>query len=212
MHTARKAVAHHVAASVLAAVLLVLSGCGPSGQPANSSIESVRSAASEPSAPQATVASRAAAAVSEQAPADEPAAESTPPVRTVSQRAAGGITDITFDDLKFDIELQQPFERKMLTPEIEKLVGTRIRIRGFMGPTYQAEGIKTFPLYRNTECPFLGPKCPVYDVLVIDMQGDATASYSSGAVMVEGTLRIKEVLGYDDKPIAVYQIQADVAK
>ncbi len=42
--------------------------------------------------------------------------------------------NISFNNVKFEMEKGTPFERKMLTPEIEKLVGKKIRIRGWILP------------------------------------------------------------------------------
>src|SRR5689334_2196324 len=67
------------------------------------------------------------------------------------------IRDITFDDVKFEMKKEDPFERTMLTPKIEKLAGTKIRVRGYMRPSSLQSGITKFILVRdNMECCF-GP-------------------------------------------------------
>src|SRR5262245_44965815 len=54
-----------------------------------------------------------------------------PGARTRVLEAAGDLDyDKTFDDLRFDIEVGETFERKMLTESIEAMNGKPIRIRG----------------------------------------------------------------------------------
>src|SRR5688500_13154328 len=50
---------------------------------------------------------------------------------------AAGIIEATFDDVKFEMDKAAMFERSMLTPKVESLLGKRIRIRGYMFPTPQ---------------------------------------------------------------------------
>ncbi len=91
-----------------------------------------------------------------------PPGETAPPpqprvVRTTRAAASGGVTEITFDTIKFDIEPGDPFTPDMLPEEIEKLFGKRVRIRGYIYPPFQQSGIKQFVLVRdNMECCF-GP-------------------------------------------------------
>src|SRR5690606_24025876 len=73
----------------------------------------------------------------------------------------------TFDDIKFDIQPDAPCFREMLTDEIEQLAGQRIRIRGWMLPTFQRKGITQFVLVRdNLECCF-GPGAALYDCIMV---------------------------------------------
>src|SRR5262249_45660529 len=65
--------------------------------------------------------------------------------------------DITFDTIKFDMKKEDPFERKMLTPAIEKLANNKVRIRGYILPSFQQSGLTQFVLVRdNMQCCF-GP-------------------------------------------------------
>src|SRR5436190_7050420 len=66
--------------------------------------------------------------------------------RRAGTKNASGVLDLTFDDLKFDIEKGGKFERKMLTDKIEDFKGKKITIRGYILPAsiYQQEGIKQF--------------------------------------------------------------------
>ena len=47
--------------------------------------------------------------------------------------------DKTFDDIRFEMKLGEPFRREMLTEAIEAMFGQRIRIRGFILPTRAEE-------------------------------------------------------------------------
>src|SRR5688572_20674696 len=81
---------------------------------------------------------------------------------TSDPAAPAKIRDLTFDDLKFEMKKEDPFVRSLLTPKIEQLSGAKIRIRGFILPTFQQKGITRFILVRdNMECCF-GPGAALY--------------------------------------------------
>lgn len=122
------------------------------------------------------------------------------------------LVDKSFDDITFDIEPDAPFERSMLTPEIEALDGRRIRIRGYILPTAQKRGIKQFVLVRdNMECCF-GPGAALYDCILISMVPGSTAEFSIRPVAVEGTFQIKEFKGFDGKHLAVFHLEGEKVK
>jgi hypothetical protein len=133
-----------------------------------------------------------------------------PGAKTVALEKAGDRPyDKTFDDIRFDIKPGQPFHREMLPPEIESLTGQRIRIRGYILPTPQRRGIKQFVLVRdNQECCF-GPGAALYDCILVEMQGGATAEYSIRPIAVEGTFDVQEVMGLDGKHLAIYHLSAE---
>ena len=120
--------------------------------------------------------------------------------------------DKTFDDLRFEIQPGDPFDRDLLPESIEAMVGQRIRIRGFMLPTPQKRGIKQFVLVRdNQECCF-GPGAALYDCILVEMQQDKTAEFSIRPIAVEGTFDVQEFLGLDGKHLAIYRIEGESAK
>ena len=131
-----------------------------------------------------------------------------PGAKTVALAAAGDRSyDKTFDDLRFDIKPGDPFQRSMLPPKIESLVGQRIRIRGFILPAAQQRGIKTFVLVRdNQECCF-GPGAALYDCILVEMAPGKTVEFSIWPVAVEGTFSINEVIGPDGMHLAIYRIE-----
>ncbi len=122
------------------------------------------------------------------------------------------LADKTFDDLKFDIEPDAPFDRSLLTPEIEALDGRPIRIRGYILPTAQKRGIKQFVLVRdNQECCF-GPGAALYDCILIRMQPGKTAEFSIRPVAVTGKFEIQEFKGLDGRHLAIFQMRGEEVK
>jgi hypothetical protein len=120
--------------------------------------------------------------------------------------------DRTFDDLRFDIEVGEPFERSLLTESIEALDGLPIRIRGFILPTPQKRGIKQFVLVRdNQECCF-GPGAALFDCILVEMKEGQTAEYTIRPVAVTGTFNIREFKGPDGQHLAIYRIAGESVK
>jgi hypothetical protein len=117
--------------------------------------------------------------------------------------------DITFDTVKFPMEKTDTFRREMLTPEIEKLVGKRVRIRGYMLPSFQQEGITQFVLVRdNMECCF-GPGAALYDCMLVQMKEGKSASFSTRPIAVEGVFNVRELPGPDGKLLAIYHLDGE---
>lgn len=136
------------------------------------------------------------------------------PPRRAGSKNASGILDLTFDDLKFDIEKGAKFDREMLPKKIEDLKGKKISIRGYVLPdsVFQREGIKIFVLVRDDkECCF-GPMAAIYDCMRIEMVGDAVASFTTRPIAVEGEFEIKEWAVIDGVPRAIFHLKAKSAK
>ncbi len=116
---------------------------------------------------------------------------------------------LTFDDLKFDIEKGEPFEREMLTQEIEALVGQTVHLSGFMLPSFQQSGLIEFVLVRdNMECCF-GPGAALYDCVYVKMNPGKTADFNIRPVTVSGEFRIEEFIGADGMHLAIFEMRAD---
>jgi hypothetical protein len=138
-----------------------------------------------------------------------PTTEATTPKEPPAPPTPPRVLDQTFDDIKFDIEPDAPFDRSMLTDKVRQLDGERIRIRGYILPTAQASGIKSFVLVRdNQECCF-GPGAALYDCILVTMEGDKSAKFSVRPVAVEGQFKIEEFYGPDDKPLAIYRMDGE---
>lgn len=102
--------------------------------------------------------------------------------------------DITFDDLKFDIEKDEPFLREKLTEQIERLHGKRVKLRGYILPStlFKETDIDQFVLVRdNQECCF-GPGAALFDCVIVEMVPGRTTDFVTRPVTVEGVFKIQE--------------------
>ncbi len=100
--------------------------------------------------------------------------------------------EINFDDLKFDIEKDQPFKDGMLTDEIKKLTGKKVKLRGYILPStlFKETDIEQFVLVRdNQECCF-GPGAALFDCVIIEMVPGKTTDFVTRPVTVEGKFKI----------------------
>jgi len=141
--------------------------------------------------------------------AADPAA--APPRRVLPKKKG----EISFDDLKFDLEKGDPFQREMLPESIVKLNDQPVRLRGFILPTsvYQQSGIRQFVLVRdNQECCF-GPGAALYDCVMVYMAEGASAEFSTRPVTVSGKFRVEELKYPEgDGHLAIYRIDAKEVK
>lgn len=127
-----------------------------------------------------------------------------PQVRNVSSTQA---VETTFDDIKFEMEIDDPFKRSLLTPKIEELFGQRIRIRGYMYPTLKRRGLTAFVLVRdNQECCF-GPGAALFDCIRVQMHPDKTAEFSIRPIAVEGVFKFEEFTDMDGTTRAIYLLE-----
>jgi len=123
-----------------------------------------------------------------------------------------GYRRVTFDDLKFDIEKDEPFEPEMLTAKLEALDGEPIRVRGYILPTVRQHGLKEFVLVRdNMECCF-GPGAALYDCIMVEMEPGQTTDYSVRPVAVEGTFSIRPMIGPGDRHYAVFHMNGQAVE
>lgn len=133
-----------------------------------------------------------------------------------AREAARKRGEITFDDLKFEIEKDGEFKPEMITKSLKELDKKTFTIRGFILPTsvFQQSGIKQFVLVRdNQECCF-GPGALLYDCVIIEMAAGKSTSFATRVVTVKGKLEIDPesfrdpVGGY----YAVYKMLAEEVK
>ena len=146
-------------------------------------------------------------------PADPPKSERQLAEERKAREAARKRGEITFDDLKFNIEKGGKFENEMITPEIKELDKKVVKLRGFILPTsvFQQSGIKQFVLVRdNQECCF-GPGAALYDCVIIEMAPGKTATFSTRVVSVKGKIEIdSESFQYPDGGhYAIYKMTAE---
>jgi hypothetical protein len=116
--------------------------------------------------------------------------------------------DISFDTIKFDMQKDEPFKRSMITPAIEKLEQAKIRIRGYILPSFQQSGLTQFVLVRdNMQCCF-GPGAALFDCIVVEMESGRTTEFTTQPVAVEGVFSINELRNPEGKCLAIYHLQA----
>lgn len=129
---------------------------------------------------------------------------------TASSAAGAAVRDISFDDVKFEMEPGQPFQRSMLGPKIEQLSGSRIRVRGYIHPqsVFTLTDITAFVLVRdNQQCCF-GPGAMLYDSMMVYMAEGRTTNFTDRPITVEGVFRIEELVGPDGKHYSIYRVDA----
>ena len=106
-----------------------------------------------------------------------------------SSRAKG---DINFDDLSFKIEKDAKFNPALLTDEIKKLDGVKVKLRGYILPStlFKETDIDQFVLVRdNQECCF-GPGAALFDCVIVEMVPGKTTDFVTRPVTVEGKFKI----------------------
>ncbi|PQO39814.1 MULTISPECIES: DUF3299 domain-containing protein [Pirellulaceae] len=219
-------------ASVLIALAISSLGCTPNGtpQPTSTTHDPIEAASSpptdvtedaetesadspisdKPKSP-ANVEDIAEQAASQTDDSENLIAAADPPKPTVTKSTTpkpqpGKTIDMTFDDIKFDIEPDADFEREMIPQPIEDLKKQKIRIGGYILPGFQSRDIKQFVLVRdNMECCF-GPGAALYDCILVEMSGRGV-DFTVRPVTVEGEFTIQEYKDGDGKVRAIYHMQ-----
>lgn len=120
---------------------------------------------------------------------------------------AVNVNGITFDDLKFGIEIGEAFQREMLTENILRLNGLKIRIRGYIKPSFKQSGLQKFVFVRdNQECCF-GPGAALYDCILVELERDKTTDFSVRPVAVVGQFYLDEFMGPDGNVWAIFRMR-----
>lgn len=133
-----------------------------------------------------------------------------PPV--VAPVVAGRPREITFDDIKLDMQKGDPFTHSLLPARVTALEKQPVRIRGYILPSFQQSGLTQFVLVRdNQECCF-GPGAALHDCVVVRMRPGRTTNFSIRPVAVAGTFRIDELRGPDGKHLAIYALDGDAVE
>ena len=140
--------------------------------------------------------------------AQAPAADPNPAPR----RPGGAPREISFDDIKLEMEKGAPFTRDLLPTRVTSLSGTAIRIRGYILPSFQQTGLTQFVLVRdNQECCF-GPGAALHDCVVVRMRPGKTADFSIRPVAVAGTFKIDELRAPDGSHLAIYALDGEAVQ
>lgn len=91
---------------------------------------------------------------------------------------------------------------------LKRLSGQRIKIRGFMFPTFEAEGLERFVLARDNQICCFGRDPKVYDLVEVSMKAGKTTNYipATRSFDVVGRLKIQMVES-DGKPFGLYFLE-----
>lgn len=92
--------------------------------------------------------------------------------------------------------------QKTVHPDVEKLVGKPIFLKGFMYPTGQQAGLGSFLLVKDSKACCFGGNPALTDMIGVVMQDEKTVDYFSGRVSVCGELTINtNFQGGENEPI-----------
>ena len=124
--------------------------------------------------------------------------------------------EMTFDDLKFDIEKGAELKPEMITQNLKDLDKKTFTLRGFILPlsVSQQSGIKQFVLVRdNQECCF-GPGAAIYDCVWVEMAPGKSTSFATRVVTVKGKFEIDTESFRDPEGghYAIFKMTADEVK
>ena len=134
------------------------------------------------------------------------------PLAAVALAADSGVKEITFDEIKLELQKGDAYDPKALTDKVKNLDGKAIRIRGYILPSFQQNNIKQFILVRdNMECCF-GPGALLHDCIVVEMLPPATATFTVRPVSVEGNFSVRELKGPDGNYLAIYHLDGKQVK
>lgn len=134
------------------------------------------------------------------------------PERTFRTDGASKALRVSFDDL----DLLKVLNMEPVTIDaiehmpswLKGLNGQRIKIRGYMFPTFETEGIERFVLARDNQICCFGRDPKVYDLVQIDLKAGKTTHYipATRAFDVVGRLKF-EMVAADDKPFGLYFLE-----
>ncbi len=149
---------------------------------------------------------------SQSVPVPPSAAPVTPSSSAGSRSSSRTVEETSFDDIAFAMEKGSVFTPDLLPERVTGLAGRRIRIRGYILPSFQQTGLTQFVLVRdNMECCF-GPGAALYDCIVVRMVPGQTTDFSIRPVAVTGTFRLEELKGPDGKHLAIYAIDGEAVQ
>jgi len=134
------------------------------------------------------------------------------PEKTFARDARSKSLRVSYDDLDLlkVLNLDPVTENAVeLMPDwLKGLNGERVKIRGFMFPTFVAEGLDRFVLARDNQICCFGRDPKVYDLVQVDMRSGKTTNYipPTRAFDVIGRFKI-EMVSVDGKPYGLYSIE-----
>ena len=134
------------------------------------------------------------------------------PDKSFQRDAASKAWRVSYDDLDLlkvlNLDPVTDNAVQLMPAWLKDLNGQRIRIRGFMFPTFEAEGIERFVLARDNQICCFGRDPKIYDLVEVNMRSGKTTNYipATRAFDVIGRFKI-EMVSEDGKPFGLYYIE-----
>ncbi|MEK6257938.1 MAG: hypothetical protein AABP62_04895 [Planctomycetota bacterium] len=134
------------------------------------------------------------------------------PEKTFRTDAASKALRVSYDDIDLlkviNMEPVTADAVDQMPPWLKGLSGQRIKIRGFMYPTFETEGIERFVLARDNQICCFGRDPKIYDLVQIDLRAGKTTNYipATRAFDVVGRLKI-EMVAEGGKPYGLYFLE-----
>jgi hypothetical protein len=125
------------------------------------------------------------------------------PARSATARS--GIREITFDALAFELKKGEAFSPTKLTPAIQALDGSHVRIRGYTYPTFTEFNSQFIYIKDNM---YNSPsQIPLCEHVLVAMKDDAKVRFSTKSFALEGVFSIAPVSDEDGRVAIVYQLK-----
>jgi hypothetical protein len=103
------------------------------------------------------------------------------PNKTFRPEGQGGAVRVSYDDIDLlkvlNMDPVPPDAATYMPAWLKGLDGRRIRIRGFMYPTYQQTGVHAFGLARDNQICCFGRNPKIYDVFDVVLHEGVTTDY-----------------------------------
>ena len=141
------------------------------------------------------------------APAEaQPTKLASPKSSATQTQPAKNKFDLTFDDLKFEMEKGSPFNRKLLTPKINGYHNSTVKLRGYIRPSFTQSGLSKFIFVRdNKECCF-GPGAAIFDCVLVRLEAGLETEFTVRPISIEGNFSLKEYKGPDGNVWSIYRM------
>ncbi len=103
-----------------------------------------------------------------------------------------------------------PGAENPIPPDIEKLDGEKVYIKGHMYPGRQSIGLKSFLLVPTVaHCKFCASQIPAHEIVQVELVADLTTDYTSAPTGVGGRLRVDKDVAKGKKFGHLYKVEAD---
>jgi hypothetical protein len=117
-----------------------------------------------------------------------------------------GYTAVSYYDLQADPEVRGQW----VPPYAQTLDGKKVFVKGYMYPTRQPSGLKTFVISRdNGSCPYCLPNPRPTDLIQVELSGDLRINYTDRLLHIGGVLHVQPEPKPGALPGVAYRLVAD---